>query len=129
MVFNENLSSTVESFSIDFYAPNMTYKCNIYASTGVGDGPSSDYITVTTTDGEHLNSFPIYVDHFLPNADVNFLMVLPFISIDNTYNFDVVQLEEIDDGGSGEIQIPGTGFPFGDVSQTSVYVSEEFCRS
>ena len=54
-VFNETLSSAVESFAINFYAPNTTYDCSIYASTADGAGPSSSYITVTTTDGEHFS--------------------------------------------------------------------------
>ena len=49
-------------------------------------------------------------------------MVLPFISIVDTYKFDVVKLEETDDGGTDAIQIP-IGFPFGNASQSSVYVS------
>ena len=52
-VFNETLSSTTNSFTIDLYSPNTTYSCSIYVSTELGDGPSSDFITVTTTDGEH----------------------------------------------------------------------------
>ena len=50
-------------------------------------------------------------------------MVLPFIPIEDTYRFNVVTLDESDDGGSGEIQINGTEFPFGDVSLSSLYVS------
>ena len=52
VVFNETLSSVVESFTIDLYSPNTTYTCSVYASTAVGDGPSSNEVTVTTTDGE-----------------------------------------------------------------------------
>ena len=52
MVFNEELSPSVGMFSIDFYSPNTTYTCSIYASTNSGDGPSSTGVTVTTTDGE-----------------------------------------------------------------------------
>ena len=51
-------------------------------------------------------------------------MVLPFISIEDTYRFDVVTLEETDDGGSDEIPIDGAGFSFGDNSLSSVYVSK-----
>ena len=49
-------------------------------------------------------------------------MVLPFISIANTFNFDVVTLAESDDGGSGAISIP-IDFLFGNMSNSSVYVS------
>lgn len=51
-------------------------------------------------------------------------MVLPFIALSDTYNFDVVTLEESDDGGTGPISIPEEiGFPFGNSSLTSLYVS------
>ena len=52
-------------------------------------------------------------------------MVLPFISIADTYNFDVVTLEESDDRGSDEILLNNPPFPFGNDSQTSVYVSQK----
>lgn len=51
-------------------------------------------------------------------------MVLPFIAISDTYNFDVVTLAETDDGGTGPILIPEEiGFPFGNSSLASLYVS------
>ena len=50
-------------------------------------------------------------------------MVLPFISIADTYNFDVVTLQESDDQGSDEIVLTDTLFPFGDITQSSIYVS------
>ena len=58
------------------------------------------------------------------DTDVKFFMVLPFISIVDTYNFDVVTLSETDDGGSDNITIPELiGFPFGNTSQSLVFVS------
>ena len=67
----------------------------------------------------------LYPNHdVLTTADVDFLMVLPFIPIEDTYIFDVVTLEETDDGGSDEI---GTEFPFGDESLSSIYVSKRCC--
>lgn len=60
------------------------------------------------------------------NSDANFFMVLPFINISDTYNFDVVKLEESDDEGSDVISIPEEiGFPFGNASLTSLYVSRK----
>lgn len=61
------------------------------------------------------------------NSDPNFLMVLPFINISDTYNFDLVALEATDDGGTGPISIPEEiGFPFGNSSLTTLYVSHCF---
>lgn len=54
LVFNENISSTEDSFEINLYSLNTTYTCSIFASTELGDGPSSENITVTTTDGKHI---------------------------------------------------------------------------
>lgn len=55
LVLNENISSTEDSFEINLYSLNTTYNCSIYASTELGSGPPSEFITVTTTDGKHVN--------------------------------------------------------------------------
>lgn len=52
IVFNETLSYRVYNFTIDFYSPSTTYSCRIHVTTELGNGPYSDYITVTTTDGK-----------------------------------------------------------------------------
>ena len=131
-VFDEKLSPLVETFSIDLYSPNTTYNCSIYVTTEIGDGPSSDYVTVTTTDGEYIASLYHFTWNALyyVNTDVNYLVVLPFVTIEDTYNFEVVTLPETDDEGSGAISIPQSiSFPFGDTSFTTVYVSVQCSQS
>ena len=53
-------------------------------------------------------------------------MVLPFISLSDTYDYEAVTLAETDDGVSGAITIPASvGFSFGTSTQTTVYVSQQ----
>lgn len=111
--------NNVTRFSLNEYKANVPYSCTLSASTSGGPGPTANAEAPTTACMLHKSCGSIYKQASLSAQDA----YLPFIRAGSLRDMESMEFEEVDDGSSEEIQLT-TNFPFGNSTQSSVFVRD-----